>query len=365
MPAFLFMIGFIFISCNGGNGGDEDADVTQEPDADMSDADIPDTLPDPDADLPDEADTITPDGEDGIEEPIEDVTGDELPDDRPCTLGGDECEEGEKCTPQGPGESLVCRPAGTAAVGDECGLGGEDDCVAGAVCVPYDDDTSLCALRCTSESGDVPCPEDYQVCVPWFGPGGSTAGICLGDDCTPPADGCGAGERCSVILDVAFACLPAGGVPFDGDCSTEECEAGLICRDTGEGLRCHRFCENASDCLEEDTHCIWPWQDFTDWGYCMPGCDPVRGTGCETGEGCYFMDPETGSMDCWTAGDMGEGEDCSSMSELCVPGLDCILQPDSDPFEYYCRAYCDDEHPCATGTCQSTTAMPLMKVCIP
>jgi hypothetical protein len=50
---------------------------------------------------------------------------------------------------------------------------------------------------------------------------------------------------------------------------------------------------------------------------------------------------------------------------LCEQGLDCILNPGSDPWTYNCRAYCDDEHPCTTGTCQSVDGFVGWKFCMP
>jgi hypothetical protein len=77
------------------------------------------------------------------------------------------------------------------------------------------------------------------------------------------------------------------------------------------------------------------------------------------------MDPEVGSTDCWTAGNLAEGDDCSSLVELCEPGLDCVLEPGSDPFEYYCRAYCDTDDACPQGrSCQWTEAMGALRVCL-
>lgn len=285
--------------------------------------------------------------------------------DRPCTLGGDECEPGEKCAPVGAADALVCRPDGDKQIGQVCGEAGTDDCVSGAACVPYDSSTSTCVALC---DGTVACAESYEACFDWFGPDGDVAGICLGDGCEPPAVDCENGERCTVLStadEAVAACVPAGTVPVGGDCSVEECEPGAMCVQSGSNYVCRPYCEGGADCGADDRHCIWPWPSLPDIGLCRAGCDPVRQTGCSTGEGCYYMDPVEGSTECWTEGTLAEGEDCGSMIEFCLPGLDCVLEPGSSPYEYYCRAYCDDDHPCTTGTCTTTDATSALKFCMP
>jgi hypothetical protein len=96
----------------------------------------------------------------------------------------------------------------------------------------------------------------------------------------------------------------------------------------------------------------------------VPDCDLVEQTGCDDDEGCYFSDPTAGTTLCWDKGDLVDGADCSSASAMCLPGLDCFLDPGSSaPYTYHCRAYCDDTHPCSTGTCQETDAILGVKVC--
>jgi len=316
-------------------------------------------------------DSTTPDGaqDDAADAAPPDAADSAPPDsptDRPCTLGGTECSPGEKCSPEGAGDALVCRPAGDKQQGDACGTASVDDCAAGLVCVPYDNTLSTCERLCSTS---VACPDPaHQACFPWFGPNGGVAGVCLGDACTPPSTGCDNGERCTVYSsgdETVTACAPAGTVPVGGDCSVDECTAGSMCVQTSSQQVCRSFCHGGADCTADDLHCVWPWSELPDIGLCAAGCDPVRQTGCGNGESCYYEDPDQGSTLCWSTGTLAPGADCSSMTAMCQAGYDCVLQPGSSPFKYYCRAYCDDDHPCAAGTCTTTDATKALKFCMP
>jgi hypothetical protein len=362
--------------------GDSDAGV----DASQHDTSTPDSAPDsapdvapdtpldgkqdsPDGSLDAPDDQEPPDGPVEASDASEDVAPDTSGDtgtDRSCTLGGNECEPGEKCAPLGVNEALICGPDGDKLPGEACGASGLDDCVAGSACVEYDSTLSTCKPLCNTT---VPCPEDHLACFPWFGPSGSFAGICLGDDCLPPAVGCEDGQRCTVLsagtIAVA-ACVPAGPVPVGGDCTTDECAPGAMCVKVGASYVCRAYCDAGADCGSSDQHCAWPWSPLQEIGLCTEGCDPVRQTGCGTDQGCYFMDPADGSTDCFPAGTLPEGADCSALVDFCVPGLDCVMEPGSGPsFQYFCRAFCDAEHPCANGTCSTTQATEALKFCMP
>ena len=277
-----------------------------------------------------------------------------------CTLGGGECKDDENCAPSDDGYALVCRKAGSTPAGGRCKV--HEDCAKGLACAIYWEDIGYCKPLC---SDSIACPEGYQICMPWYGYGGKTAGLCFGSDCTPPDNGCASGDRCTVLANQVFDCLPAGPVPVGGDCSKEDCVAGAVCFQSDGQSICRAFCKEASDCKGQDDHCIFPWR-FTDFGFCRDGCDPILQEGCKPGEACYFSDPTVGSTLCWQAGTLDEGEDCSDFVTFCKPGLDCILQPNTDPFEYYCRPYCDPAHPCPAGyKCSFPEASPVMGVCLP
>lgn len=274
-----------------------------------------------------------------------------------CDQGADGClhwTDGEDCTANG----KICNAAADPAV---CVSTCDSDC-------PQSGDS-----RCQDFELQV-CSDDGNGCLVW-----TDSKNCLDDDlsceqidagsaecasCEPPAIGCAQGEHCVMLTEDVFGCLPAGSGAAGDDCSNSDCGPGLQCFEFEDGYYCRVLCQNTSDC-DAQSHCIWPWlQASEDWGICRPGCDPIRQIGCNQDEGCYFEDPDVGSTLCWTAGSLAEGEACS-MSELCAPGLDCILEPDSDPYEYYCRAYCDPEHPCSgSQSCAAVPpGMPMQKVC--
>ncbi len=356
------------------NQSDAGADSTPDADASPLDTSSPDSTPDVQPDTPVDGgkdapgDDVLPDSP-AEAEAGEDAAPDTEPDtgaDRACTLGGDECEPDEKCAPLGTNEALVCRPDGDKLPGQPCGASGLDDCIAGSACVDYDSTLSTCKPLCNAS---VPCSEDHLACFPWFGPGGAVAGICLGDDCLPPAVGCEDGQRCTVLsadTTAVTACVPAGSVPVGGDCSTEECAPGAMCVKTGPSYVCRAYCDGGADCGSSAQHCAWPWSSVPEVGLCTDGCDPVQQTGCGTDQGCYFMDPADGSTDCFPEGTLPEGADCSALVDFCLPGLDCVLEPGSAPdFQYFCRAFCDADHPCPTGTCTTTQATEALKFCMP
>lgn len=256
----------------------------------------------------------------------------------------------------------MCSSTGPTAEGGVCSDHG--DCEPLTYCIDlFDEGTSYCLGLCTAVSDGLSCREESQACAPLFE--NLDAGLCIGDDCTPPETGCDDGERCAPFMGEVLACLPAGTVPVGGDCSEDFCVPGASCvEEWPYGYICRSLCQSSSDCDVSAPRCLFIWDGVLDWGICQDGCDPVTQLGCDSDLACYYSDPEVGSTICWEAGDLLEGADCSSMIELCEPGLDCFLEPDTDPFEYYCRAYCDIDHPCETGTCQTTPYMLGMRICL-
>lgn len=278
-----------------------------------------------------------------------------------CVPGDGSCDQGEVCRPAFGTSSLVCQTPGEVALGGTCGTADVDDCVADGVCYDvYGTGVNTCRRFCTYEAATIACPGDNKLCVPFFGD--QPAGVCIGNDCTPPAEGCGNGQRCAVFMGEVLACMPAGDVPVGGDCEYDFCVPGAGCVSSGSSYVCQELCDETADC-DEGTHCEWPWA-IDEWGMCTEGCDLISQTGCETaGEACYYSDPDVASTLCWAEGSLGEGDDCGSM-EFCAAGLDCFMVEGTDPIEYRCRAYCDDAHPCDSGTCQATDLIHGIHLCL-
>lgn len=375
VPALLMAM-VLVAACSGGNGGsaadtsvsdagsdlkvaDGTAPDVVEPDKDLPSPDPDAAEPDPDVVGPDpdvvepDPDVVEPDPD--VAEPEEDVV---VP--SPCTPLGGECGAGFNCLPNLNETALVCVEAGDGKLNEACAA--NTDCGEGLVCITWDDTQAFCRTFC--EGGEEPkgCKGQLDVCLPWVE--GLNFGVCLGDDCLPPKQGCPEGMRCSILLGGVFSCVPEGPIPVGGDCTDEECVAGAKCVSGFSGYMCTELCQPEEGCTQEGYNCLAVFDQIPDWGYCEAGCDPILQVGCDEGEGCYYEDPEVGSFLCWEKGSLEVGADCSSLVEFCEPGSDCFVDPGSDPFTYTCKAFCDDTHPCPTGTCQNSDLIVGVKLCL-
>lgn len=154
----------------------------------------------------------------------------------------------------------ACHPAGTVAVGGACTA--LNDCDAGSVCLG----TGTCAKLCCSATD---CPTG-QSCTPLGDGSGNPlpngVGFCHAPTaCTPvPNTGCAAMQQCTTTAaDGSTDCFPTGPVAEGGDCSSDNCAAGLGCFNMGAGTagHCYRFCRRAMgttsnpDCTGTATTC--------------------------------------------------------------------------------------------------------------
>lgn len=95
------------------------------------------------------------------------------------------------------------------------------------------------------------------------------------------------------------------------------------------------------------------------------GCakDPFA---CPAGKVCGFIDVQGTTLECLDAGQGKVGEDCQNIvnKPACGDGLIC-LQLQGQPGGS-CTAFCDDAHPCASGTCSGiqTPAGQLLHACV-
>ena len=270
-----------------------------------------------------------------------------------CTPGRGECARG-RCVPLGGDEIAgLCLVGGDIPFGEAC----EDhtDC-ATTLCLPIDEETSLCSDTCTPAADDCPagiCIETMDptlpaVCIPpGEGPFGaacdsnldcaSTMCVPLNDDeavcsraCDPALERC-PGGRCFETgdADPAGICIPLGDAAY-GDA----CDSDLVC--------------NTGLCL--------PLTDQV--AVCSQAC-PGGDADCPGGR-CV----ETGSADfpavCLPPGDVDEGGRCGTVDRRCADGLACI----GDTGAEACRAECAPFGNCPAGSSCSPFAADFW-LCLP
>jgi hypothetical protein len=261
-----------------------------------------------------------------------------------CGLPDTDCLAGEKCAPFGGHEALICVEAGDKALGQDCGAQGTDDCESGSICIDRGGN-SQCEQLC---SADYVCQDVNTVCMDYFE--NENAGICMGGECSLPDVGCADGEGCYIVGGAAYVCLPEGTVGAGDSCEIEDCAAGLICVHSVAGTTCQPLCDEDNPCTAAGEYCKYPWDDLPFSGYCKEMCNPVTQDGCQANQGCYS--DYDGETFCFDAGTLAVGEDCSSMTALCVPGAECIETATAGVYE--CMLFCDEDNPCAHGACTRT-----------
>lgn len=168
--------------------------------------------------------------------------------------------------------------------------------------------------------------------------------------CSPVSGSMDCGADVCVLAGAAPACVASAGGLAVGDPCTDvgQCGAGLACFKKNFGGICGVVCcaaegDSGCDALER---CGGPGvlvdDTQTEWAECLPRreCDAVAQTGCQVGEGCYFIDAG-GLTDCREEGTLVEGEVCVEPQD-CAPGLTCLGLGVST-----CRTICDDDDDCA------------------
>ena len=232
----------------------------------------------------------------------------------------------------------VCVPlTGSVGVDEPCTRteAGRDDCAPGAFCSSAFDPSgaSVCrpfcgpTLGCSADRACARLTEDAGVCVPACTLGDST---------------CSADRSCRIQAspgndDGVFVCT-ADGSGAEWQACEEQCAHGLSCW----GGVCTRFCNAQAGCGAGET-CTNTYS--TDYGFCL--CDLF--SSCPGGMSCqpYGTDAEGYLPYCLPAGTTGLGGTCGG-EVGCLDGLLCY---GSQQNGYFCKALCDDTHPCAEGTC--------------
>lgn len=203
---------------------------------------------------------------------------------------------------------------------------------------------------------------------------------CGGDDAECDlldANDCQEGYGCQFLLPTsgsgaAYAqCMEAGDGKDGDDCDDDTpCEPGLHCHD---GV-CHKYCcvyGSGSEC-PADQACVIALRDgeggVSDVSLCdaCDECNPLTLVGCDTGQGCYPIEPEddsenTGCRLCLdSVGELEAGEPCEAVNQ-CKPGLGCYSVQGGDS---ECVPFCDltaEPDPCESGTnCQDSAGSKAM-----
>lgn len=265
-----------------------------------------------------------------------------------------------------------------ACGGDDDGNGDEQDTAVDTVADTAMDtamDTAADTVIDTAADTAADTAPDSSGCVSSTAAAGGTCSVL--DLC-----GCDPGQICmmqgvSDDCELYEKCLlgTPGSLPEGAECTTlADCIPGTICvtysgEETGH---CYKWCESGADCAEGSdcsvTLTLTPGSGpcagtpiDTPLNVCsLPCpddalCDPFGGTGdtagCPDGQQCSIRSDCNISW-CFPAGDVPAGGDCSG-GETCEPGTVCLTIDDTTST---CVPWCDDEHPCDTGTCQ--TLMP-------
>lgn len=173
-----------------------------------------------------------------------------------------------------------------------------------------------------------------------------------GGDCYPLPDTCGWGS-CQNVVGNAYVCMTEGTAKLGEPCSGA-CEKGSYCTN---GV-CVAWCDDLHPCAVG--RCVqWP-------GPCAPrllgqciidppdsGVAPIEAP-CDlrpSGGDCHPLPDTCASGSCQNVTDnayacmtVGTGTAGAACTGACAKGHYCRGG--------ICRAWCDDDHPCATGTCQ-------------
>lgn len=160
---------------------------------------------------------------------------------------------------------------------------------------------------------------------------------------------------------VTTGCVPLAqaatteGAPCSAAPGKLTCKAGLICSKDGgaadkDAGHCKKLCVAKTDCGQGQACVIVTGAPKS--GVCAPVCSPFAelgsAGGCKAGETCAATAVSDGKGErgiggeCVASDDGKEGASCSSGSG-CANGLACV--------DKKCAPYCDNGHPCKSGSC--------------
>ncbi len=194
-----------------------------------------------------------------------------------CSLGCTEdaalflqagCQAGEMCTITGyTGGTFQCEPEGSFPFYGTCST--FDSCVAGAACANVNSGLK-CYPYCDATDPSWVCPmngTEIAACLFPYPSGSTTTAVCFANECDAVAlTGC-SGAWCKRLGDGVSMCTvdPQGTVGLHGGCvqgsttTSEQCQPGMLCIDTGSGDECLSLCRySESDCTVGGESCF-PW----------------------------------------------------------------------------------------------------------
>lgn len=197
-----------------------------------------------------------------------------------CDLWAQDCTPGRKCVPYASGSSDVwdatrCAPlTGDAAPDEPCTAPdgeytGNDDCMAGALCLDLDPDGhGVCRAMCNGKPDGPACPANSTCRINEY----DSIFFCL-TACDPRLPSCPAGQVCTPDEDRFRCTIDASGADGQADdaCTVANgCDPGLICLniaassaacDQGFNGCCQPFCTVPDGpCPNPDQQCV-QWYD--------------------------------------------------------------------------------------------------------
>jgi hypothetical protein len=179
-------------------------------------------------------------------------------------------------------------------------------------------------------------------------------------ECNPVTqEGCEPNQKCGFVMkeeatDIhAIKCVPIGEKKIDEECEfppalaqgedvPDNCGKGLGCMQLGRdpGQICHQFCAEDKDCPDDRACLSLKGKDFKLCGSPPVECDPVKNTGCNSGQKCIVRSSD-GKTECVSAGNLEEGAACRGTGD-CKATLICI-QPSEG--EKRCHRMCYQKDP--------------------
>ncbi len=201
--------------------------------------------------------------------------------------------------------------------------------------------------------------------------GGAPVDSGIFDTCDPLAQNCPAmGDKC--VIEPAMTgdgarCAPELATdPGLGEvCGGGDCQAGLVCVNTGTVARCGTVCDRVSgapcSAMGADYDCTSVLT--TNWGVCRqlpPACDPVTLAPCAADQACQPVRRASGAFEfrCRAPGIGTAGQRCENSG--CVRGLMCVREEGVS----LCRQACvDGGDPCPMGLACNGTVLMTQKYC--